>query len=96
MKITAMTTVNITQTVLSRAVHNFIEDCDYNADAIKRYYLEYVLSAAMPDETEDEVLDFIKRKMSLEDKKNILFGFVTELKEQFNRDIENALEKEDC
>ena len=90
------TTFSIAQPVISRAVTNFIEDCGYCADSIKEHYLDYVLSIAIP--YEDEVIEFIEKSMSADDKEKILFAFVTELEEQFHRDIENALEEEeeDC
>lgn len=89
MKITTAITFDITPAVLSRAVSNFIEDCDYNADAIKMYYLEYVLSAAMP--YEDNILEFIKGKISFEDKRKIFSDFVVEFEKQFHLSVEDAL-----
>lgn len=95
MQITTMITFDITHTVLSRAVTNFVEDCGYYADSIKEHYLDYVLCTAIP--YEDEVLEFIEKRMSPEDKKSILFAFATELEAQFHRGIEDALaEEEDC
>lgn len=97
MRITTTTAFDITHTALSRAVTNFVEDCGYNADSIKLHYLDYVLCTAIP--YEDEVLDFIEKRISPEDKKTILFAFATEFEAQFHRDLENALakeEEEDC
>lgn len=89
MKITAVTTFDVTPVLLSRAVSNFIENCNYNADAIKRHYLEYVLRAAMA--YEDKILDFIEERISYEDKKKIFLDFVAEFERQFHLSVEDAL-----
>ncbi len=95
MTFSVTTTFSIAQSVISRAVTNFVEDCGYYADSIKGHYLDYVLCTAIP--YEDKVIEFIEENMSADDKEKILFAFVAELENQFHQEIVDALAKEeDC
>lgn len=88
------TTFSITQSAISCAVTSFIEDNGYDTDSIKEHYLDRVLYTAT--QYEDEVIEFIEKNMSADDKEKILFAFVAELENQFHQEIVNALAEEDC